>query len=185
MIKSLNDEVVAVENTNTNTVDFNQLLPAGWYTAELVKVDDWKATKLTNVDVIDFDDKMQRRLDAGGNVIKTRVPEVTVYNARLTFSVNGKWVSYWVSTHPNIPWALPNLLHALGCPALKPAQLATLKGSSCDVYVAVKEYEATVKDDDGFESKVKRQGNEIKRVRATVAEVPEDFEEEAGLDLDL
>ena len=53
------------------------------------------------------------------------------------------------------------------------------------MYVAVKEYEATVKDDDGFESKVKRQGNEIKRVRVTVAEVPDDFEEEAGLDLDI
>ena len=129
MIKGLDETVVASEQGGN---DFSPI-PKGTYFLKLVEVGAWEDSIQKNMKVIAFDDRFQKMKDANDKDITEIVPEVHIFKNKLKFEViegaqAKKTFFHFVSTHPNIPWAIPNLVHAFGVPSLKLSQFKTLIG---------------------------------------------------------
>lgn len=168
MIRNLDDVVEGVEAVG-GSGDFTPV-PKGTYNLELTAVKAWEPKVLKNVVVFEFDDKYQKVKNASGDDVKEKVKELTIYNTNLTFKIvdgdyAGRLIFANLSTHPNIPWMIPNLIHALGKPKLKLSQLNTLIGTHCMGVVDLTTYEKTIKTDDGFEDIINVPKNEIKRYK--------------------
>jgi hypothetical protein len=170
MIKNLDDLVSGVENTSTGGGDYSPL-PKGNYKLELTDVKPWETKVIKSLDVIQFDDKYQKVKDSSGNDVKETVKNVTIFETNLTFKVldgkhKGRLIFDKVSTYPNRPWAIPNLIHALGKPNLRLSQLNTLIGTTCMGYVDTESYDKDITNDDGFDETIKVTKNVIKRYKA-------------------
>lgn len=166
IIKSLDDNVVAVASIDKGG-DFKPL-PKGNYVVKLKDIGEWKVKTLTNFEANVYDDKFQAVKDAGGHVLKELIPVLDTYNNQLTFVVEapeaykGRLVWFNLSTHPNVPWAVPNFLHAMGMPNLRLRDIAKCKDTKCKAYITVREDEYPDTDDDGFDIIVKKVKNDIR-----------------------
>lgn len=166
----LDDTIKAVASEdNGNTGDFKPL-PKGWYHLELVEVKEWKEKVIKELEVIEFDDKLQKVKDASGNDVKTKMKNVKVYDNNLRLKVlegdfKGRFIFSDIGTYPNTPWVIPNLIHALGKPSLKLSQLSTMVGTEVMGYVDTRTYKKKVEDDEGFETEVDVTVNVVKRFK--------------------
>lgn len=188
LITDLNQVVVASsEGGSTGSRDFGPI-PKGTYNLKLLEVGEWKPRPLSNVRVISYDDRFQKLKDPSGNDIVKVVNSITIYENNLKFEVvdgpyKGRWIFHRVSTHPNRPWEIPNLLSGLGESTLKLSELSTLKGRTTKALVDIDSYEKKVVDEEtGLEQKVPTEKNVVKRFnRKTDA----DIDKEADTDLDI
>lgn len=174
MINDL-DKVVVANTEVPATRDFGPL-PKGTYNLRLLEVADWKPRQLKNVRVISYDDKFQKVKDGSGNDIVKVADTITIYETNMKFEVvdgsyKGRWVFHRVSTHPNRPWEIPNMLAGFGVPSIKVSNISTLVGSTVKANVDVDGYTKKVIDDEtGLENEVPVEYNVIKRFNKAEAE---------------
>lgn len=169
MINTLDEVVKAGEAPTSNFAP----APKGDYNLRLIEVGDWEPFEMKNVNVISYNDSMQRVMGEDGKPETTLVPKLTVHNANLKFAIvggdhDGKFVWHRVTTHPNMPWVVPSLLSGLGVPTLKLSQLKTLVDKDCRASLDIESYEKkkTVTDKDTGAETVEvsvRSKNVIKR----------------------
>lgn len=170
MIRTLDSEIRAVKGVDNLTV-----LPKGKYTISLVTVGDWEEKVLKNLRELEFDDKFQKVKDGSGNDLFTMHETYPLFVAKCKFEVTegphkGRFIWHDVTTHPNVPWAIPTLLNALGVENMALNKLDTKVGRVCTALVGVKSYDKTVVDDDGFETTVQIPKNFIDRFLDPVEE---------------
>lgn len=139
MITDLNTSVDASE---VDAPDYSPI-PNGKYVLKLTKVDEWKPRVLKNFSVISYDNKFQKMVGPDGKDVVNVVPELTVYDTKLTFSVlegqyKGRQVTHFVSTYPNTPWVIPSMLAGFGVPTLKLSNMSTLVGETVTATVGSK-----------------------------------------------
>ena len=138
MIMDLDQSVKA----NDATPDYSPM-PEGTYTLKLTEVEDWKPRVMKNFNVISYDDKFQKMKDDLGKDIVKVVPELTIYDTKMKFTVvggqyDGRTINHFVSTYPNTPWVIPSMLFGFGVPSLKLSNLKSLVGETVSAKVIQK-----------------------------------------------
>lgn len=182
MIRGLNDEVTAVKGVEKSGFP---PLPKGNYVVKLKSVGDWKTKHFDRLEANVYDDKYQQVKDANGKPVTELLKDFDIYNTQLCFTVvspeeyAGRLLFTNITTHPNMPWIVPNFLHAMGVPKLRLSALPTLVGGVCSVYVIVKVDKVPSKDEDGLDVETEYIKNEIKGFKAV--EVTED----EAMDMDI
>jgi len=169
LIQDLDSIVGASTETGSfGDKDFSPI-PKGTYNLKLIGVEDWKPRTLKNVKVISFNDHFQKVKGPDGEDVITLVPSLTIHENNLKFEVidgthKGRWIFNKVSTHPNRPWEIPNMLAGFGVPQIKLSNLASLKDSVVSANVDISSWDKPMTDSEtGIEKTVKSFFNKITR----------------------
>lgn len=171
---SLNKRYTAKEGGN---LDFSPI-PDGTYRARVKEVTPWTA-KTQNIKVIQRDENGKALLDDKGEQIRELVPNCTFYNCSVKMEIiggayDGRLVFHNLSTHPNMPFNIPNFLYGIGLQEIAASEIQEkCKGLVCDIDVYTESYEKTVQNKDtGLDEIVSKPINKVKTFKKVIDENP-------------
>jgi hypothetical protein len=182
MIRTLDDEVVAVESKNSGG-DFPPV-PKGNYTVRLKEVKPWKTKHHDTLVVNVYNPSYEKMKGEDGKDLTETLRDVDIFSTTAVLEIvlpveyKGRLLFGNITTHPNKPWVVPNFIHSLGFPKYKLSALNDLAGTFMNVYVTLRkgDPEITV-DSDGIESSRDVIRNEVASYKVS------DYEEPMDLDL--
>lgn len=146
-------------------------IPDGTYLLRVKEVDPWKETTKT-IKVIQKDENGNAIKDAEGKNLTETIENCKFYNCNVKFEVvggeyNGRLIFHNLTTHPNMDWAIPNFLYALGLKDLTASQIQSVcVGKECSGNVYIDTYNKTVQNKEtGIDETVERKVNRIKSLK--------------------
>ena len=161
---SLNKKYTAKEG---GSLDFSPI-PDGIYKARVKEVTPWEA-KTQNIKVIQRDENGKALLDDKGDKVTEVVPNCTFYNCNVKMEIiggayDGRMVFHNLSTHPNMPFNIPNFLYGIGLQEIAASEIQEkTKGLICDIDVYTDSYDKTIQNKDtGLDETQKKYINRIK-----------------------
>lgn len=177
---SLNKKYVAKEGGN---LDFSPI-PDGIYRARVKEVTPWTA-KTQSIKVIQRDENGKALQDEKGEQLRELVPNCTFYNCNVKMEIiggayDGRLVFHNLSTHPNMPFNIPNFLYGIGLQEISASEIQEkCKGLICDIDVFTDTYEKTVQDKEtGLDKVETKYINKVKSFKQIPAENPNNEETE-------
>lgn len=171
---SLNKRYIAKEGGN---LDFSPI-PDGVYKARVKEVTPWTA-KTQNIKVIQRDENGKALLDEKGEQLRELVPNCTFYNCTVKMEIiggayDGRLVFHNLSTHPNMPFNIPNFLYGIGLQEISASEIQEkTKGLICEIDVFTDKYEKTTQDKvTGLDKVEEKYINKVKSFKQIPAETP-------------
>lgn len=144
---SLNKRYTAKEQV---AVDYSPI-PDGEYMVRVKEVSPWTA-KTQNIKVIQRDEDGKALVDEKGDKVTELVNNCTFYNTNVKLEIvggayDGRIIFHNLSTHPNMPFAIPAFLYGLGLQELSAAEIPEkTKGCECLVDIYTDSYEKKVQN---------------------------------------
>jgi len=164
-------------------------LPDGWYDLRVKEVDPWKET-IKTLQVIQRDENGNAIKDDKGKNLTETIENCKFYNCNVKFEViggefDGRLIYHNLTTHPNMDWAIPNFLYALGLKDLTASQIQSVcVGKECKGNVYTDTYTKTVQNKEtGIDETVERKVNRIKSLKPL--ETPKNETELNNVDLGI
>ena len=149
----------------SEVVDFSIPVPEGEYLCKVLEVKPWVAKTLAKV---------------VNSKTKEVTNNVTVYNATVILEIadgqhSGRRLFYNLTTHPNMPWVIPNFLYATRAGECSPNEISTkCVGKYLKANVKIEEREVTREDKDtGIPVTKKEKLNSVRSVKETDVPVEE------------
>lgn len=171
---SLDRKYTAKEGGN---VDFSPI-PDGTYRARVKEVTPWTA-KTQNIKVIQRDENGKALLDDKGEQVREMVSNCTFYNCNVKMEIiggtyDGRLVFHNLSTHPNMPFNIPNFLYGIGLQEIAASEIQEkCKGLVCDIDVYTESYDKTVQNKDtGLDETVSKLINKVRAFKQIPNENP-------------
>ena len=180
---SLNKRYVAKEGVN---IDYSPI-PDGEYTARVKEVGKWEPATKT-IKVIQRDENGRAIKDEKGNNVTETVQNCTFYNCNVKMEIvggayDGRIVFHNLSTHPNMPFAIPAFLYGIGLQELAAADIQEKTvGKLCLVDVYTDSYEKKVQNKDtGLDDVETKYINRIKNFKQLPSEQPNNDVDDLGI----
>lgn len=180
---SLNKRYVAKEGVN---IDYSPI-PDGEYTARVKEVGKWEPVTKT-IKVIQRDEDGRAIKDEKGNNVTETVQNCTFYNCNVKMEIvggdyDGRIIFHNLSTHPNMPFAIPAFLYGIGLQELAAADIQEKTvGKLCLVDVYTDSYEKKVQNKDtGLDDVEIKRVNRIKNFKQLHSEQPNNDINDLGI----
>lgn len=181
---SLNKRYTAREN---QVVDYSPI-PDGEYTARVKEVSPWTAQTKT-IKVIQRDENGRALKDDKDNNITETQENCTFYNCNVKLEIvggsyDGRIIFHNLSTHPNMPFAIPAYLYGLGLQELAASEIQEKTiNRLCLIDVYTDSYDKkTTNKDTGLEETEKKFINRVKTFKQLPDELPNnDIDEDLGI----
>lgn len=180
---SLNKRYVAKEGVN---IDYSPI-PDGEYTARVKEVGKWEPVTKT-IKVIQRDEDGRAIKDEKGNNVTETIQNCTFYNCNVKMEIvggayDGRIVFHNLSTHPNMPFAIPAFLYGIGLQELAAADIQEKTvGRLCLVDVYTDSYEKKVQNKDtGLDDVETKYINRIKNFKQLPSEQPNNDADDLGI----
>lgn len=146
-------------------------IPDGEYHLKVKEIEPWKET-IKTIKVIQRDESGNAIKDTEGKNLTETIPNCKFYNCNVKFEVvggeyNGRLIFHNLTTHPNMDWAIPNFLYALGLKDLTASQIQSVcLNKECIGNVYTDTYEKVVQNrETGIDETVQREVNRIKSLK--------------------
>lgn len=146
--------------------DFSPI-PEGEYNVRIKEVSPWTETKKTIKVILRDEDGKALKNDKGENLTEL-VKDCVYYNCNVKLEVvggeyDGRLIFHNLSTHPNMPFSIPNFLYGIGMDELTAAEVNKTVGTECIAKVVIDSYDKkVVNKDTGLEETVQRTKNAVK-----------------------
>ena len=164
---SLNKKYTAKEGVS---MDYSPI-PDGTYRAKVKEVAPWKKETKT-IKVIQRDENGNALKDEKGNNITETVQNCEFYNCSLRLEITeGQYkrrlIFHNLTTHPNMPFAIPAFLYGLGVSELAAGEIQEkTPGVECLIEVVTETYTKTVQNKEtGLDEEQERQINNVKNFK--------------------
>lgn len=171
---SLNKKYTAKEGGN---LDFSPI-PDGIYRARVKEITPWEA-KTQTIKVIQRDENGKALVNEKGDKVTESVPNCTFYNCNVKMEIvggmyDGRVVFHNLTTHPNMPFSIPNFLYGIGLQEVAASEIQEkCKGLLCDIDVYTDSYDKKVQNKDtGLEEVQKKYINRVKSFKKVPTENP-------------
>lgn len=163
--------------------DFSPI-PEGEYNVRIKEVSPWIETKKTIKVILRDEDGKALKNDKGENLTEL-VKDCVYYNCNVKLEVvggehDGRLIFHNLSTHPNMPFSIPNFLYGIGMDELTAAEVNKTVGTECIAKVVIDSYDKkVVNKDTGLEETVQRTKNAVKSFK------PIEIDDELDADLGI
>ena len=164
--------------------DFSPI-PEGEYLVKIKEVSPWKEDK-KNIKVILRDEEGRALKDEKGENITELVKDCKLYNCNIKLEVvegdyAGRLLFHNLTTHPNMPFSIPNFLYGIGLDELPAGEINKTVGYQCIAKVVIDSYDKTVVNKEtGLEETVEKLKNAIKSFKPAEVE-NNDLDKDADL----
>ena len=162
-------------------MDFSPI-PDGEYVLCVKEITKWTPKKQT-IKVIQRDENGKALKDEKGDNITETVQDCEFYNCTVKLEIMegeyaGRLIFHNLSTHPNMPFAIPNFLFGVGMEELAAGEIQEYcVGKECIGVVDTRTYTKTVQNKDtGIDEEVEKKVNNIKSFKQLPKEEQIDIE---------